>query len=91
MSSLPPAMCSPSRFTPTTGRSSALSSRGGLTSDRITRATSRGFVTALPWEVPDFDVARDIEALLALENKLRRREGIVLTESRYIIEAHKPG
>lgn len=48
-------------------------------------------MTALPWEVPDFDVARDIEALLALENKLRRREGIVLTESRYIIEAHKPG
>lgn len=47
-------------------------------------------LTALPWEVPDFDVARDIEALVALEKALRRPEGIVLTEGRYIIEARKP-
>lgn len=47
-------------------------------------------LTALPWEVPDFDIERDIEALLALEKALRRPEGIVLTEGRYVIEAYKP-
>ncbi len=47
-------------------------------------------LTALPWEVPDFDVPRDIEALVALEKTLRRPEGIVLTEGRYLIEAYKP-
>lgn len=47
-------------------------------------------LTALPWEVPDFDVLRDIKALVALEKTLRRPEGIVLTEGRYLIEAYKP-
>lgn len=47
-------------------------------------------LTALPWEVPDFDLVRDIEALVALERALRRPEGIVLTEGRYLIEAYKP-
>lgn len=47
-------------------------------------------LTALPWEVPDFDVERDIEALMALERALRRPDGIVLTEGRYLIEGYKP-
>lgn len=47
-------------------------------------------LTALPWEVPDFDVARDIEALVAVEKALSRPEGIVLTDGRYLIEAYKP-
>lgn len=47
-------------------------------------------LTALPWEVPDFDVERDIEALVAMEKALRHPEGIVLTDGRYIIEAYKP-
>ena len=47
-------------------------------------------LTALPWEVPDFDVSRDIEALMTLGRALRRPEGIVLTEGRYLIEGHKP-
>ncbi|MGH2454363.1 MAG: class I SAM-dependent methyltransferase [bacterium] len=47
-------------------------------------------LTALPWEVPDFDVSQDIEALMALERALRRPEGIVLTEGRYLIEGYKP-
>jgi SAM-dependent methyltransferase len=48
-------------------------------------------LTALPWEVPAFDVVRDIDALLALDKALRGPQGIVLTESHYMIEAHKPG
>lgn len=47
-------------------------------------------LTALPWEVPDFDVELDIGALVALEKALRRPEGIVVTEGRYLIEAYKP-
>ena len=46
-------------------------------------------LTITPWTVPDFDVERDIDALLALEKSNGRKEGIVLTKSRYIIEAHK--
>lgn len=47
-------------------------------------------LTALPWEIPEFDVQRDIDALVALERELERPEGIVLTEGRYLIEAYKP-
>ena len=46
-------------------------------------------LTAAPWTIPDFNLERDIEALLALERSAKREEGIVLTESRYIIEAYK--
>ena len=46
-------------------------------------------LTAAPWTVPDFDVERDLDALLALERGLTREQGIVLTETRYIIEARK--
>ena len=43
-----------------------------------------------PWTVPDFDAAADIDALLALEDAQRTPDGIVLTEPRYLIVAHKP-
>lgn len=44
-----------------------------------------------PWTVPDFDPERDIEALLALEDALTTPDGIVLTETRELIIARKPG
>ena len=47
-------------------------------------------LTAAPWTIPGFDVERDLDALLALERGLTRERGIVLTETRYIIEALKP-
>lgn len=43
-----------------------------------------------PWNIPDFDPLGEIDALAALERALRRDEGLVLTESRYLIRAHKP-
>jgi SAM-dependent methyltransferase len=44
-----------------------------------------------PWSYPGFDAARDIERLLELEDALRTPDGIVVTESRYVIVARKPG
>jgi hypothetical protein len=43
-----------------------------------------------PWEVPDFDPAREIDALLALEDALTTPDGIVLTLSRYLLIAEGP-
>lgn len=40
--------------------------------------------------IPDFDIERDAEALLAVESALGTPEGIVLTEPRYLLEARKP-
>jgi SAM-dependent methyltransferase len=45
---------------------------------------------AAPWTVPEFDLEADLAALLALERVLRRPEGILLTDRRYILEARKP-
>ena len=47
-------------------------------------------LTISPWEVPNFDLERDIDALLALERHYRRDEGLVLTHSNFVIEAEKP-
>ena len=47
-------------------------------------------LTISPWEVPDFDLERDIDALLALERAYHRGEGLVLTHSNFVIEAEKP-
>lgn len=45
-----------------------------------------------PWEVPDFDpLGRDLPALLSAEESLSTDAGIVLTESRFLIEARKRG
>ena len=46
-------------------------------------------LTVAPWTVPDFDVEKDLDALLDLERGLLRRDQIVLTHSRFIIEARK--
>lgn len=40
--------------------------------------------------IPDFDIERDAEALLAAEQALATPLGIVLTEGRYLLETHKP-
>ena len=42
-----------------------------------------------PWSFPEFSLDRDIDALLALERGAHQDEGIVLTESRFVIEAEK--
>ena len=41
-----------------------------------------------PWDVPDFDPVGEIDTLLALDDAFRTDQGIVLTETRYIIRAH---
>lgn len=43
-----------------------------------------------PWEVPGFDAVRDIDRLLDLEDVCGSSRGIVLTLSRYLMEAKKP-
>lgn len=47
-------------------------------------------LTATPWTVPGFDLEADLDTLLALEQNLYKDDHIALTNSRYIIEAHKP-
>ena len=46
-------------------------------------------LVAAPWTVPDFDLAADLDALLEIDRTLRRAEGLVLTDRRYILEARK--
>ena len=48
------------------------------------------FLVAAPWTIPDFDLETDLEALLEVEQRLGGPEGIVLTDPRYLLEAHKP-
>jgi SAM-dependent methyltransferase len=43
-----------------------------------------------PWTIPDFDIERDLEALLALEADRSTEEGLVLTWSRFLLVAEKP-
>jgi hypothetical protein len=47
-------------------------------------------LTIAPWIVPQFDVERDLDALLALERDCTTSEGLVLTEARFLIVAGKP-
>ena len=42
-----------------------------------------------PWTIPDFDIGRDLEALLALEAGCSTDDGLVMTWSRFIIVAEK--
>lgn len=44
-----------------------------------------------PWSIPDFDIERDLDALLALEGERLMEDGLVLTETRYLLVAQKPG
>ncbi len=43
-----------------------------------------------PWTIPDFDVERDLEALLAFEADRLTEGGIVVTECRVLLTARKP-
>lgn len=43
-----------------------------------------------PWTIPDLSLERDLDALLALEDACARDEGLVLTESRFLLVATKP-
>jgi SAM-dependent methyltransferase len=47
-------------------------------------------LAAAPWSLPDFDLEADLDALLEVEGTLRRPEGLVLIDRRYILEARKP-
>ncbi len=61
--------------------------------ERIAFATLGDLVYMLlvaPWSYPDLDPHADIDALLALEDELRKAEGIVVTEHRYLIRARRP-
>jgi SAM-dependent methyltransferase len=49
------------------------------------------FLKAVPWEVPDFSVARYADVLLGLQERLDRGEPLAFRMWLYIIEAHKPG
>jgi len=42
------------------------------------------------WTIPDFDVERDIDALLALERDCLTDDGFVVTEDRYLLTARIP-
>ena len=44
-----------------------------------------------PWSIADFDIEGDLEALLAVERDLSAEEGVVVTETRYLLAAEKPG
>jgi hypothetical protein len=44
-----------------------------------------------PWTIPDFDpLDGDLEALLELERELTTKDGLVLSDGAYVIEARKP-
>ncbi len=42
-----------------------------------------------PWTIPDFDIDRDPEALLALDEDCTTSDGLVMTWSRFLIVAEK--
>ena len=42
-----------------------------------------------PHSFPDFDPSADIDAVLAMEDVLRTDDGIVLTETHYVLQAYK--
>jgi len=45
-----------------------------------------------PWTVPHFDpLGGDLDSLLDIDRELGTDDGIMLTDSLYLIEAHKPG
>jgi SAM-dependent methyltransferase len=46
-------------------------------------------LTIAPWEIPNFELERDLDALLALEAACTTADGLVLTSSRFLIVAEK--
>src|SRR3989441_152855 len=64
---------------------------------RDTRVAYRGLgelvytLCVAPWMIPAFDpLGQDLRALIQLEKSLVTKEGLALTESRFLIEASKP-
>ncbi len=47
-------------------------------------------MTAAPWSFPGFELDADLDPLLEFERTRRRPEGLILTDRRYMLEAHKP-
>lgn len=43
-----------------------------------------------PWTIPGFDLGRDLDALLAFEAACLGEDGLVVTECRFLLTAHKP-
>jgi SAM-dependent methyltransferase len=43
-----------------------------------------------PWTIPGFSLERDIDSLLAMDHECRTKNGLELTESRYLLIARKP-
>jgi len=46
-------------------------------------------LSVAPWEVPGFSLERDLDALVSLESELLTEDGLVMTESRFLIIAQK--
>jgi len=42
-----------------------------------------------PWTIPDFDLERDLDAMRSLETACATKDGLVLTESRFLLVANK--
>jgi SAM-dependent methyltransferase len=47
-------------------------------------------LTVTPWTIPDFDVERDLDALRAFEADHATRDGVVVTECRFLLLGRKP-
>lgn len=48
------------------------------------------FIKAVPWQVPDFDIDRDMHYLEKLQQKLENGERLVYTQVRHLFQATKP-
>lgn len=48
-------------------------------------------ICVTPWEIADFDLEADLDALMAIESDCLTEDGLVLTECRYLLTARKPG
>jgi SAM-dependent methyltransferase len=60
---------------------------------KVAYATLGDFVYMLavtPWTVPGFDLEHDIDSLLSLDAECHTKDGLVLTESRFLLVAEKP-
>jgi SAM-dependent methyltransferase len=61
---------------------------------KVAYATLGDFVYMLavtPWTVPGLDPEGDIDSLLSLDAECHTKDGLVLTESRFLLVAEKPG
>ena len=48
------------------------------------------FIKAVPWQVPDFNIDRDMHYLEKLQRKLENGEKLAYTQIRYLFKAEKP-